>query len=823
MTMRDCLLQAVGEGRLSQDKADETLALYDELAEDLRNTMHADAAEVEAARRAYEVAAFETAEKKRQKLLQVKTWQRIDKQMGEYRDIRGNVNPGAAILAHLDADELAPFSNLEARRKAIHGWLHAGMDEVMATFRRDLKGSVREKATLDDLVREVFGQDTGNASAKELAQAWTHSAEKGRQRFNAGGGRIPKREDWGMPQTHDSIAVGKAGFQAWRDFIVDHLDLDRMKNEQTKLPFTREQLELALRDVHETIKSDGLNKITAGTAGGRSSLANRRLDHRFLVFKNPDSWLAYNERFGKTDPFSVMMGHIEGMSRDIAALETLGPNPAATLRFMEQTATKWASENDRLDSVNSSIKLAEDMFGLYTRGTNAPIHGKIARTFAGLRQLLQSAQLGGAMLSSVTDLNTGRMARAHAGLPQAKMIGQITKLLNPVDLEDQKLAVRLGLIAENWSAVAHGQMRYLGDISGSWISQRVADVVMRVSGLSPWTQAGRWAFGMEFMGHLADQAGKAMADLDPRLQETFRRYGIDAERWDTMRQTEHYSHEGASFLRPEDIANRSDLSPSFADDLGLRLLEMIQSETEYAVPATTLRGRAALISDTRPGTVQGELVRSFAMYKSFSVSLYHTHIMRMVLQKGVANKARYAANLGISTTLMGALAIELKDISKGKDPRPMFGEHAKGFWGAALIQGGGLGIFGDFLLNDVNRFGGGLAETIAGPVVSFGNDLRKLTIGNAVEAVQGKDTHMGGELVNFFRRYTPGAGLWYVGAAFQRIVFDEIQKAVDPDALDKFRRQEKRAKSETGQTYWWRPGHALPDHAPDLTKAVEAK
>ena len=36
------------------------------------------------------------------------------------------------------------------------------------------------------------------------------------------------------------------------------------------------------------------------------------------------------------------------------------------------------------------------------------------------------------------------------------------------------------------------------------------------------------------------------------------------------------------------------------------------------------------------------------------------------------------------------------------------------FWGAAIMQGGGLGIFGDFLGQDMSRSGSSLAATFAG-------------------------------------------------------------------------------------------------------------
>jgi hypothetical protein len=142
------------------------------------------------------------------------------------------------------------------------------------------------------------------------------------------------------------VAVRAAGFDTWRDFILDKLDYNRMIDESTGKPIIPERVELALRGVHETIATEGANKLTAsGQARGRS-MANRRLDHRFLVFKSADDWMNYQERFGDGNPFDTMFGHFDGMARDIAQMEILGPNPQAGMRYMKDVVTKDAMARD---------------------------------------------------------------------------------------------------------------------------------------------------------------------------------------------------------------------------------------------------------------------------------------------------------------------------------------------------------------------------------------------------------------------------------------------------------------------------------------------
>src|SRR5690606_33069659 len=86
--------------------------------------------------------------------------------------------------------------------------------------------------------------------------------------------------------------------------------------------------------------------IRPGAPGKGKMLANRRAEHRFLHFADADAWLAYNGRFGAGSPFDAMMGHVDAMSRDIAAMEILGPNPEATVKWLGDSLIASAQRGD---------------------------------------------------------------------------------------------------------------------------------------------------------------------------------------------------------------------------------------------------------------------------------------------------------------------------------------------------------------------------------------------------------------------------------------------------------------------------------------------
>ncbi len=474
MSMRDCINDGFNEGNLTESQRDQALSLFDELETKFNSQMSGGAATAKAARDTFDVLKRQVIETKRRKLLQIKNWQQITKNLEEYRDGSGKQNKFRAAEAIFDRDENSKFSDVIGRQKIVERAATAKLSEVLAAFKRDLIGRTRQKAKLNNVVLEVFGRDTGDASAKEMAKAWSEAAEYLRLRFNQAGGQISNRQDWGMPQSHNMLEIRKAGYLQWKDYIKGRLDKTKMIDDKTGLEFTDETLEDALREVYETITTDGFNKIQPGGVGQGKSIASRHTDHRFLVFKTPEDWVAYQKKFGNDNAFDVMFGHISAMSKDIAMLEILGPNPKATLNFLKTTLSKEANMSKdvkmRGKDIKSNYKL--DVFYDHITGTNnSPIDGFWGSVLAGTRQILQSAQLGGAFISASTDVNFGRMARQMNGMPQTKALTSYLKMMNPLTMKEKgKLAVRMGLTAEGWSTLASAQMRYIGDISGPEIT-----------------------------------------------------------------------------------------------------------------------------------------------------------------------------------------------------------------------------------------------------------------------------------------------------------------------------------------------------------------
>ncbi|RYE82829.1 MAG: hypothetical protein EOP19_15290, partial [Hyphomicrobiales bacterium] len=183
-----------------------------------------------------------------------------------------------------------PFSSIQGRYEAIRGQADALMADLIEKFETRTGFDKPGRADLANIVREAFGENTGDAAAKALAQAWSGTAEHLRLMYNAAGGSIGRIENWGLPQAHDAHAVRKAGRQKWIEFVTPRLDLAKMIDETTGRPFTPQALVRALDDVFDTISTNGLNMPLKNDGEGLSALARRRADSRFLMFRSADDW-----------------------------------------------------------------------------------------------------------------------------------------------------------------------------------------------------------------------------------------------------------------------------------------------------------------------------------------------------------------------------------------------------------------------------------------------------------------------------------------------------------------------------------------------------
>lgn len=701
-----------------------------------------------------------------------------------------------SILAR-DITAKATWSNVDQRSHAVMKQINMRMADALEALRLKGAGFTQDRELMDAVVRELFGESSGNAQAGKLAKQMADAMEYSRQRFNAAGGDIPKREDYGLPQHHDARRVEELGREAWKAKILPLLAPERMLG-QNGLPMPPAELDKALDYAYESIVTHGLNKLVPGQNGGKK-LANQHRDHRFLVFKDAESWLAYDKELGGGNPYHTVTSHLRGMAQDIALLEVLGPNPAHAYRVLADTAKKAGEDSA------TTAALWEVVSGA---GSGQPtLSLATVENLSALRNFLTSVRLGSAMLSAASDLSFFTHTTAWNGLSSTRALSQLAGFLNPANAADRLRAVQLGLTADAWTTLALHANRF-AEVTGTGLSARAADVTMRLSGLSHWTDSAQKAIGLEFLTRMAELSELPWEKLPVENRRLLDEVGFSAADWNVLRKQPQDEWKGWKQLDLRKLSQAKDTESLRALN---KTLEAIETLTGLAIPAPDARARAVGAIMGARGTVGRELANSVLQFKSFPMAVILSHGYRGIKMGTMGDRGSYLGSLAIATTVMGAFSLQMKEIAQGRTPKDMDNPT---FWAAAFQQGGGVGIFGDFLYSGmfgVNRFGGSLAETLAGPGFGMATDIAKLTTGQFGEIIEGKDTNIGTDLVNAVGRYTPVIGsLWYTRLGYERLVLNQLQLQVDPDARQRFRQEARRRETQFGTDYWWRKGETTP-------------
>lgn len=770
----------------------------------------------------------EAALKQQRAVLQVIATARVTKALGA---IPGTPFEGLARLLAFHADRKAPVISLESRTRAIHNDALRQMLTTLEATHPKFFGLFEDVKGLHDLVRELHGEATGNPDAKAGAQAFHDVTEALRQRFNRAGGSIGKLEDWGMPHHHSQAKVATAGGskdpaanrQAWIAKVMPLLDRAKYVIDSGKR-MTDAELVKFLGEAWSSIATGGINKLEPGQFSGSGMTANHGSASRQIHFKNADAYLAYQREFGERTPYDVMLGHIGSLAKDVALVEMLGPNPDHTFRLFRDRALKTMVEADPTQHGKAieQAKAAESLYAMVAGKTQPIANANVARFFDGLRNLMVASKLGSAFLTAITDEGTMRVAAHVANVPQMRMLRNELATLNPLNRQEERLALRAGLAM---NTLAHSLNRWGNEGLGSGWSAKLANATLRASGLSAITEARKRAYGVTMMDALGavvrEHAG--LADLDAHDHRLLLSKGVTAKDWAVWRlaDLEQWPGGNKTMLTPDAIYRIPDAKlaglgdpRTLKEQAVVRLLGHVLEETDVAVIEPGARERAFMRDGLTRGELRGELTRSFFLFKSFPIAMVTRHWARALAEPSVMGRAGYMAALVASTTVLGMVALQAQQVVMGKDPRDMTKWKT---WVQALLRGGAFSVYGDFLLADETEGGQSILATTAGPIAGLVEDVTKLTVGNLHRMAEGKQTHAGAEAIKLLHDNLPGANLWYTKAVIDHLIFHQLQEYLSPGYLRKMR---ARARSQYQQRYWWEPGATAPKRAPDAKAAI---
>ena len=727
-----------------------------------------------------------------------------------------------AAVSLIEDDPRFNGLSYSANKETVRGQLYAILGDTLETVGKGFMGRQKGKAHLPNIVREIKGEATGDASAKAVAEAWLKVSDLSVDLFTMAGGSM-KRLDRYLPQSQNAVKLTKAGRERWVEVHMKTLDWNatRWPDGSSIAPTDRQRV---LETVFDTLTTDGANRIDEKAFRGKGRAVGNMVDnHRFLHYKDAQAWLDAHEEFGEGNVFEVLIRHIETMSHKIAIVETFGPNPDMTAMNLASIVRKEASAIGAKELAHAEAVLKnkfDPMFEIVMRENPMDPHSMSGNLVTGMSNILTSAQLGSASFLAIPgDFMQTSVVRALNGMGMFNGVGTYLRAA----LTDQKfmreIATQSGFVMDEVVMSTYAQSRYTGVATvGLAASRHLSEATMRLSLLAGHTRAARWAVQSEFMGLMQRSRSQAFEKLP--FRQVMERYGITAEEWNAFRGAvpAWTPRKGVNFMRPIDIL-KTDMPNRQA--LYRKFQGMIFDEARKMVPEATIEGATALKATTRPDTLVGALLYSFAMYKNFPISFVMIYGRLGMTSPSVKGRLGFYAGLGAGMTLVGALGTQLREISKGRDPLPM--DNAA-FIGKAFLSGGALSIWGDFLFAGVNEYGRGPAELVGGPLAGLLGDTTDLVLGDVFAWAEtvgslSNDTFestTAAKAVEWARRYMPGSSIWWARLALERQVFDRLQELANPRAYQKQRNRMRARHRDYGQGYWWAPGQDAPSRAPRL-------
>lgn len=670
-----------------------------------------------------------------------------------------------------------------------------------------------------DLVNEIFGNADGrssNAVAKQAAKAWLDEIEVLRQRFNTAGGDVGKLDYGYLAQAHNPIKLREVGATQWAKSILPLLDRSRYTDASGRQLSDVEMAKI-LEDAHETIASDGAADKVPGQMTGSGAVANRGGDSRSLHFKDGDSYLAYMGQFGKDSVYGAMMSHIGGAAKNIGLVERYGPNPEAQFRLQ----TDQSKLDDGGSLTRSFGNTQEAYWAILTGKHSQPDSDVVAQRMARIGQVARNVQtfgkLQGAVLSSITDVATMVTTTGFNKLSYWELLRNVGK--GVANAEHREFAQTHALVAESLSG---GINRWAGEhLSNDW-SGRVTNATMRLSFMNAWTDTMRSAFAMTMMHGMGSLSRKTWAQLSAYDKNLLIKKGINEADWSVVNRATPTVKDGRNYLTPESIYATGDAN---ARQISAKITGLIKDESEFAVINPDMAAQAVqTFGGLKAGSAGGEFARLMMQFKSFPATMISRHWRRMLDSGGklegapaIANPFVYGAAMLLSTTALGAIAYQAKQIAGGKDPINMDPTEDTGrkFWTQAMMQGGGMSFMGDILLKDTTADRSSLdtlSRTFMGPTFGTAADAFELTKGNIDELRAGKDPQAGAEAIRFARSHTPLVNLWYSKAALDHMFVHAMQENLNPGYLGRMR---GRARKEWDQDSW-----LLEGRTPDLTRVI---
>lgn len=347
----------------------------------------------------------------------------------------------------------AGIQSVEHVITAVESRYFAKVADVFSKTQKGL-GYFIDDLKVKTLVKEIFGDKSGDAEVATLAQSVKDTLEELRLHFNRYGGNIKKLSNWGLPQSHSHYKVISKGRQAWIDFTLPLLDRGRYRKEDGSL-MSETEVKKVLSSVYDTISSEGHNKpeVQYRAVEGITDLpvgVNMQALHQYsreVHFKDGESWLKYQEDFGELNFHDLLSNHIRRLSTEIGLMQTFGSNPEKLVKQLGHDLFNQAMQDAKYSGQHTKLKKQYQYVGRYydeLARQAVPVDSALAQVGSIARSWTVASKMGSATITALGDFATMKLASEMHGLAFTDILGKEVNLLTDKAHRDFAISIGLG-------------------------------------------------------------------------------------------------------------------------------------------------------------------------------------------------------------------------------------------------------------------------------------------------------------------------------------------------------------------------------------------